>query len=92
MGSRRDFVWASKANCQDVDIDIFFPGSGEGYKVKIAKKICGGCPVKAECLKQALSNPDEQGVWGGTTPKERLNIRNFQRAYDLVTPTATPSS
>lgn len=39
-----------------------------------AKRICAGCPVKAQCLAEALAN-DEQGVWGETTEAERHNLR-----------------
>jgi WhiB family redox-sensing transcriptional regulator len=42
-----------------------------------AKKICAGCPVIAECLEQALVY-NYEGVWGGTSAKERrsLKLRN----------------
>lgn len=36
-----------------------------------AKKICNGCPVKIECLAEALDRPEEFGVWGGYTVRER---------------------
>lgn len=90
----REEAWKRDANCQDFDPSIFFPSTGEGYKVRVAKQICGGCSVRGACLNYALQNPDEQGVWGGTTVKERLNIRNFQRNFELVMPEtkATPAS
>jgi hypothetical protein len=39
-----------------------------------AKKICFECPYRARCLQYALKNPDLQGIWGGTTEKDRLKI------------------
>ena len=30
-----------------------------------------GCPVKTECLADALDNKTEFGVWGGMTERER---------------------
>src|ERR1051326_1817005 len=36
-----------------------------------AVAICVGCPVQAECLAAALSQPEEFGVWGGLTEYER---------------------
>lgn len=35
------------------------------------RAICGTCPVKAECLAEALADPHIVGVWGGTTAVER---------------------
>lgn len=42
---------------------------------KWAKQICQVCPVRLECLREALDNPDWHGVWGGTTKTERLDLR-----------------
>lgn len=38
-----------------------------------ARAICMGCPVRADCLDEALSLPDSeaQGMWGGMTESER---------------------
>jgi WhiB family redox-sensing transcriptional regulator len=33
--------------------------------------VCGACPVRAECLAEALDNEIEWGVWGGLTERER---------------------
>lgn len=35
-----------------------------------AKKICSTCPVRINCLKNAIKN-EELGIWGGTTEAER---------------------
>jgi WhiB family redox-sensing transcriptional regulator len=39
--------------------------------------VCGGCPVRDECLELALRNWNvgRHGVWGGTMPAEREEIR-----------------
>jgi WhiB family redox-sensing transcriptional regulator len=36
-----------------------------------AKSVCRGCPVRTECLADALDNKVEFGVWGGLTERER---------------------
>jgi len=36
-----------------------------------AKAVCMGCPVRTECLSDALDNRVEFGVWGGMTERER---------------------
>jgi hypothetical protein len=40
---------------------------------KEAKAICAECPYKERCLKFALDN-HEQGIWGGTTERDRRRI------------------
>lgn len=40
-----------------------------------AKRVCEGCGVKQECLRHAVTWPEEYGVWGGTTPDERTRMR-----------------
>lgn len=49
--------------------DLFF--SNRADDIKEAKKVCNDCMVKAQCLEYALSHPDEHGIWGGTTTRER---------------------
>ena len=38
---------------------------------KRARLLCSGCPVRFECLAEALDNRIEWGVWGGMTERER---------------------
>lgn len=33
--------------------------------------MCFGCPVRTECLAEALDHRIEFGVWGGMTERER---------------------
>lgn len=37
----------------------------------VVKAICAQCPLVEACLKDAIDNKEEYGVWGGTTPGER---------------------
>lgn len=39
---------------------------------------CAGCPVINQCLTYALENREDEGVWGGTTPKQRRNLLRRQ--------------
>lgn len=51
---------------------------GSVYKYEHeAKAICSECPVRLECLKHALKYK-EQGIWGGTTERERTNIKRLR--------------
>ena len=42
-----------------------------GAEQNKAKQVCGACPVRTECLAEALDNQIEWGVWGGMTERER---------------------
>jgi WhiB family redox-sensing transcriptional regulator len=65
--------------CVDYDTEIFFPEEYEPSDVAQAKKVCNDCWIKDKCLAYALSINEKEGVWGGTTPKERRNIRRKAR-------------
>ena len=59
--------------------DVFFPDDERDAEqrrmmVKVAKEVCSSCPVKLPCAAYAMST-DVVGIWGGTTPIERSNIR-----------------
>src|SRR6187401_1399483 len=60
--------WASRAACQADTPDALFVRGAEQNK---AKQVCAGCPVRTECLAEALDNQIEWGVWGGMTERER---------------------
>ena len=60
--------WTSAAACNSADPDeLFVTGAAQNR----AKAVCMGCPVRAECLADALDNRVEFGVWGGMTERER---------------------
>lgn len=49
--------------------DLFF--SDDPEEIEAAKNICGSCPIKAACLRDAIDHGIYDGVWGGTTGDER---------------------
>ena len=49
--------------CHSSDPEIYF--SDDEMEVAHAKSLCGGCPVRAQCLEGALSRQEPAGVWGG---------------------------
>lgn len=60
--------WTAAAACRDLDPDeLFVTGAAQNK----AKLVCRACPVRAECLADALDNRVEFGVWGGMTERER---------------------
>ena len=71
--------WRTRAACRSVaDPEIFFPvaESGPVYdaQVAVAKAVCAACPVRVECLDDALIRIPE-GIAGGLTPDERRRLR-----------------
>ncbi|MFF7339979.1 WhiB family transcriptional regulator [Streptomyces sp. NPDC008163] len=76
--------WRMHAACRDADPDLFFPIGSTGpalVQVEEAKAVCRHCPVQQECLRWALENNQDAGVWGGLGENERraLKRRNRQR-------------
>ena len=49
--------WRGRAACSRLEPDIFYPVGDGAYAremTEIAKQACLSCPVRAECLRQAL--------------------------------------
>ena len=67
-------VWRDDALCAQVDPEAFFPE--KGGSTRDAKKICDSCEVRGECLKYALENEEQFGVWGGLSAKERRKLKD----------------
>lgn len=66
--------------CKSVDPEMFFPEDYEDRKsVFEAKAICQSCPLTSACLVYAIKDSSLEGIWGGTTPKERRNMRRRRR-------------
>ena len=61
-------AWTADAACRGLEPDaLFVQGSAQNE----AKALCAECPVRVECLADALDNQVEFGVWGGMTERER---------------------
>jgi WhiB family redox-sensing transcriptional regulator len=53
--------------------------------------VCKACPVRTECLSEALDNEIEWGVWGGMTERERRallrrrpNVTSWRRLLEAA--------
>ena len=64
----QDAHWTSRAACSGSSPDDLFV---QGAAQREARTVCGGCPVRLECLADALDSRAEFGVWGGMTERER---------------------
>jgi WhiB family redox-sensing transcriptional regulator len=70
--------WRERAACLHVDPELFFPISNRGpalQQIDEAKAVCGRCPVAEQCLDWAVQVGQVDGIWGGTTERERCAAR-----------------
>ncbi len=65
--------WQADALCAQTDPEAFFPE--KGGSTRDAKKVCGSCNVRSQCLEYALSNDERFGIWGGLSERERRRLR-----------------
>ncbi|EXF24368.1 transcription factor WhiB [Nesterenkonia sp. AN1] len=68
-----ELAWQVDALCAQTDPEAFFPE--KGGSTRDAKKVCGACNVKQECLEYALGNDERFGIWGGLSERERRKLR-----------------
>jgi WhiB family transcriptional regulator, redox-sensing transcriptional regulator len=77
-GSATRTEWMTAARCREHDPDVFFArGAAQSRR---AVRICGSCPVRAECLRYAIEHGIDFGVWGGMTERQRRRYVRAQSA------------
>ena len=64
-------TWAAQASCAGLHTDVLF---GNNTEQRVAAALCQGCPVRLQCLAEALQDRLEFGVWGGLTERERRTL------------------
>ena len=81
--------WRDSAACRDVDPEAFHPdgtpGPGnslEDMEQKAARYCKEACPlwVREACLAYAVEAQEPSGTWGGTTTKDRDEMKRARRA------------
>ena len=73
----RDFSWRDRGSCRGLDPEVFYPETEE--ESAAAKRVCAQCHVQTACLEHALAFREKEGVWGGTTERERRRIVRQRR-------------
>lgn len=72
--------WTQLAACAGIDTTLLF---GKGAEQRQARELCYSCPVRLQCLAEALNADTDFGVWGGLTERERRAlIRNMPHITD----------
>jgi WhiB family transcriptional regulator, redox-sensing transcriptional regulator len=75
--------WQVIGRCRDrTGAQFFHPDDDLGrisrrLREAAAKRLCNGCPVRAECATHALTVGEEYGVWGGFSETERAMLRDL---------------
>lgn len=64
------------ALCSETDPEAYFPEPGQPNKS--ARDVCARCDLRNPCAQWAIANPDEHGIWGGLSERERVDIRRRQ--------------
>lgn len=66
--------------------EIFFPeGSDIKDKVTYAKAICSQCPIAVACFLNRMADlgSETYGIWGGTTPSERIAMSKNPKLFKV---------
>lgn len=69
-----------RAQCRGLPAEVFFTTDDDRGLRRVAheenaKQVCRGCPVMHECLSHAMEVGEIYGIWGATTPKERIALQ-----------------
>ncbi|MFR9796166.1 WhiB family transcriptional regulator [Streptomyces sp. MS06] len=78
-------TWREQAACAGHNTSRWYPAGGTATAAALA--ICAGCPVRAECLHEALRLEPRDGrfgVWGGLTATERRQLQASREPTDMT--------
>lgn len=74
---------AGETPCQNAP-ELYFPEKEDAFQlIRYAKKQCAQCPIVNQCLEYALEAGEAHGIWGGTTPTERRQLKRKARHASL---------
>lgn len=82
----KDPAWRRRAACTYEDPDLFFSpdkrlaGQTVAERITKAKAVCERCPVREDCLAEALRF-DDDSIAGGLTRKERNKLLRLLPIY-----------
>lgn len=69
--------WRTRAACSGrVDLDFIDPRPPA--EVAECRALCAGCPVREQCLVEALTTGEAWGIWGGLDAEEREPLAEQQ--------------
>lgn len=65
--------WWREAACRDAPPEVMHVAGAAQNRV--VRRFCQDCPVRFECLVEALDGDIEWGVWGGLTERQRRALK-----------------
>lgn len=71
--------WQAMAHCLSHDPELWFPIGSTDARIAEAKRICGGCPVWAECGNAALDAGERHAIIAGHRCDDRTEREQLQR-------------
>lgn len=83
-GRVRTWLWQERAACRGYPTSWWFPGPGNLANTRKAMDICGGCPVREECLETAI-NGRMLGIWGATSENFRGKLIRERKRWEQNT-------
>ena len=72
--------WVQRAACASYHPELWWSDDPNANASTLALAVCGACAVRSECLEHALTVPEQEGIWGGLTAKERRRMSRDRRA------------
>jgi len=63
--------------CRGVALEVFIPDEPTAATLAKARGYCIGCPVRRECLYQAIIDIERVGVFGGESERRRRILRKW---------------
>ena len=66
-------AWFAQAGCRGTSPAAFFPA--RHHPTHAARDLCARCSVRSDCLRYALADDALDGIWGGTTYAQRVQMR-----------------
>lgn len=68
--------WWFDSKCFQKGDETFFGSEESPSSLREARKYCISCPVSRECLTHAITQPEEYGIWAGTSARSREQMRS----------------
>jgi hypothetical protein len=87
FGGEPEPAWRNQAACAGMPAEAFYPASGDHEATEVAKRVCRGCPVRAECLADALgweASGRRHGIVGGLSARQRDQLATLRRREQQI--------
>lgn len=66
--------WQDDAACKGMT-EVMYPSRGDYEGLQRALAICDSCTVRAECFDYVVEIAEPEGIWAGTTGRQRREMR-----------------